>query len=116
MQTTNYIKLWVHEAAMMPSVSTHTATVVVLDRDLFRSLEVSITLLQKAGWTVDDLAEYRIIPAGEESSDAPDLIATARAEGFAYRIEEAPDDPKAPEAKHEFTDPSLSGVTNLLGI
>ena len=115
MQTTNYIKLWVHQADTLASFSTHTATVVVLDRDLFRSLEVSVTLLQKAGWVVDDLAEYRIVPPGEESA-ASELITTALSEGFAYSVDPAPEEAEAPPAKHNSGDEESSGVRNLLGI
>lgn len=115
MQTTNFIKLWVHEADTLAPSATHMATVVVLDRDLFRSLEVCVTLLQKAGWVVDDLAEYRIVPPGEEEPTS-ELITTARTEGFAYSLDPAPAGMEPPPAKQDFGGTESPGVTNLLGI
>jgi hypothetical protein len=117
MLTTNYMKLWIHEAAGDPSNATHMGHVAVFDRDLFRSLEVAIAVLEQAGWVIDDLAEFRIVRSTEEDED-PILhqeLETARNEGCSYRLEPAAYDSNPPPARKKEMAASLV-PTDLLGI
>jgi hypothetical protein len=116
--TTNYMKLWVHEAKHMPTHSTHAATVIVQDKDLFRSLEICVDLLQQAGWVIDDLAEFRIIGDADEPTEPilGELISTARSEGLAYTLDAVTPDDRPPAAKAKEDGASAVGITTLLGI
>jgi thiamine monophosphate kinase len=69
---------------------TKTAAVVVGGEDLFDSLEQAVARLKLRGWTVVDVAAFKIgISLGDCSSDGVlrDLYYIAKASGFAYRIE-----------------------------